>query len=192
MQDIEIAHSKYQDIPEFTLQGVFDYKAVRVYDGDTLYVAIYINGRVCRINCRILQINTTEMPPSNAEAMSSTHHAYAYRARDRLVELITNVDLEKARKDAHYLYHDTIGNTLPSFSDAQLQKIIDEENTLVISRGLILEKVDNFGRYLAHIKSKDGKNVSRVLLDEELAFPFDSTIPFYDPFQECIVQDLRS
>jgi len=192
MQDVEISNLKYEDLADFRIQGVFDYKAVRVYDGDTLYVAICVYGRVCRINCRIMQIDAAEMPPSNTEAMSHPMHTYAYKARDRLVELVTNVDLERARKDVDYVYHDTIGNNLPSFSDAQLQKIIDEENTMVIPQGIILDKQDNFGRYLAHIKSKDGQNVSRILLDEGIAVPFDPTIPFVDPFQDCIVQDLRS
>ena len=134
-----------------------------------------------------MQIDAAEMPPNNAEAMSDPMYVHAYKARDRLVELVTDVDLERARTKVDYVYPDTIGNVLPSFSDAQLQKIIDEENTMVIPRGLILDKLDNFGRYLGHIKSKDGKNVSRILLDEGLAVPFDPSIPFYDPFQYCVV-----
>lgn len=176
---------KYEDLIEYSLKGSYDYKAVRVFDGDTLHVAIHVDNNIFRICCRLLEIDAPEIPISHSDALSSTARD-AFIARDRLVELVTDLNMSE-EKSKQGEYRDTVGNLMPSFTDTQLQKLIDEKNKLVIKNGVVLCGIDNFGRYLVHMKTKDGRNVSRVMLDENIVVPFKSSAgcpdnTFDDPF----------
>lgn len=175
-------------------QGVFTYKAVRIYDGDTVWAAIRFGQggegegenndkgagddavynrprerRTWRVCCRLLRIDTPEMPRSHVEAMTD-YHQKAYAARDRLVELLTDCTFDDVDKGNA---KDSSGNRLPSLSDVDLQKRIDA-NSIVIEKGLDLKHGrDKYGRYLAELKTKDGRNASDVLLEEGHATRYD-------------------
>lgn len=182
---------QYDNLPEFMAQGVFTCKVVRVYDGDTVWVAIYCsdsdtenellssveddgNGHtkeetspssrkcVWRVCCRLLHIDAPEMPRSHAEAMSD-YYVRGYNARDRLVELVTDCSWEGVDRSN---VKDTSGNRLPSLSDTELQKLVDK-NTAVIVRGLTLDHgMDKYGRYLATLRTRDGRDAASVLKEE--------------------------
>lgn len=170
---VPLSLTKFHDLPEYDLAGTFDFKTVRVFDGDTFYAAIDVGGVIYRVNCRILKIDTPEIPKSHTDAWSGKK---AYLARDRLVELITNCKVI----DYSTIFKDSTGIELPSFSTHELQKKIDEENTLVLPKSIVLKGKDKYGRYLVDVKLKgeDGRydvDVGEVLLKDGLAKPFMST-----------------
>eukprot|EP00983_Pelagomonas_calceolata_P026861 843556-Pelagomonas_calceolata.AAC.5 len=51
-------------LPEYLLQGTFDFKAIRVYDGDTIWAAVIVRDQAWKIQCRLLGIDAPEMPSS--------------------------------------------------------------------------------------------------------------------------------
>lgn len=175
----------YNHVRPFMLKGTFDCKVVRVFDGDTVWVAIRVklqqkyNDDICpteekesywRVCCRLLGIDTPEMPRSHADAMQETS-VKAFAARDRLVELVTDVSPFDEERE----HFDTSDQRLPSLSDGDLQRKIDSQNTAVLSAGLeIIEGTDKYGRYLARLKTRDGRDASAVLLEEGHAVPYGS------------------
>lgn len=166
----QLRAATFGETETFVLKGLFDYKAIRVFDGDTLWAAVRdpATSRVWAICCRLLDIDAPEMPRAHADAMSE-QGIQAFAARDRLVELVTNVTF-KDRDD----HRDTSDTPMPSLTDTQLQKKLDEKNTAIVEMGLsVLDGTDKYGRYLARLKGIDGRDVSRVLLEEGHAVPYD-------------------
>jgi len=189
-----IEDARFDTTKPFQLEGTFDCKVVRVYDGDTIWVAIsgalpqvdantqVHDGPVLtvhpihpiqsirRVCCRLIGIDAPEMPRSHHDAMTESSKS-AFRARDRLVELVTSCRLpsteaQRARKDAQ-------GLPLPSLSDAELQSVLDR-NCMVLLGGLhLMNGTDKYGRYLARISTSDDRDVSQIMLDEGLAQPYD-------------------
>jgi len=164
----------YASTEPFSVQGTFDCKVVRVYDGDTFWAAIQspLDGvKVSRVCCRLLGVDTPEMPPSHAEAMTEESRR-AFRARDRLVALLTDVDMSDAL-DGNRTFQDASGTPLPSYSDADLQDKLDAENRLVLRRALHLTHgTDKYGRFLVRVDAVDGRDVSDVMVAEGVAAPF--------------------
>lgn len=168
----KLASASYDALPDFELRGTYSCKVVRVYDGDTLHVAIRprIHGdnipRTYRVCCRLAGIDTPEMPHSHADAFEAER---AYAARDRLVELVTGlVVTEDDKRQAS----DESGMPMPSLTDMQLQRKLDMENITVLRRGLHLQGMEKYGRHLASLTTIDGKDVAAVLLREGLAVPY--------------------
>jgi endonuclease YncB( thermonuclease family) len=58
-------------------------KVVKVYDGDTIWVATVMNGKKCRVNVRMLGYDCAEMRSSD-----EIEKKCAYAARDDLSEMI--------------------------------------------------------------------------------------------------------
>jgi len=158
-----LSGATYNNTPEFLLQGTFTCKVIRVYDGDTFWAAITSthDSRPMRINCRLLNIDTPEMPIAHSQAMTD-YHRRAFAARDRLIQLVTNVDIPVKEN-----YTDSSGTQLPSYSDAEMQKLVDQ-NTAVLHNGLTLNNgTDKYGRYLVTLRKLGSKqDVSTILLSE--------------------------
>lgn len=56
--------SNYDNTPTFTLSRKKQKcKVLKVYDGDTIWVAISINGSIVKFNCRMLGYDSPEMKP---------------------------------------------------------------------------------------------------------------------------------
>ncbi len=167
--DHELKKVVYSDLPDFDLHGKFDCKVVRVFDGDTLHAAINIDGDMYRIQCRLKGIDTPEMPRAHIDAMTP-ESIRAYRARDRLIELVTNIDMSILEtKDEHY---NSVGISMPSLTDMDMQKIIDEQNTLVLKDALILEGREKYGRSLATLDISGVGNINEILIREGHAVPY--------------------
>ncbi|KAF5835501.1 hypothetical protein DUNSADRAFT_7285 [Dunaliella salina] len=152
-------------LPEYLLQGTYDFKAIRVYDGDTVWAAIIVRDQAWKIQCRLLGIDTPEIPSSNANAMDAKD---AYFARDRLIELLTGIKV-----DYNQTFTDTSGTELPSLSTSDMQKKIDEENKVTIRQGLTIDGTGKFGRYLAKLKTINGTDAADTLLAEGYAVVFE-------------------
>lgn len=162
--DNHLSDTRYNTTDEFLLRGVFTCKVIRVYDGDTFWAAILPKdgGKPMRIICRLLNIDTREMPVSHSQAMTD-YHRRAFAARDRLIQLVTDVEIPYKET-----YTDTSGTPLPSYSDAEMQKLVDQ-NTAVLHDALTLENgTDKYGRYLVTLLSlRDKEDVSTIMLREE-------------------------
>lgn len=160
----------YGGVSPLVIEGRFDCKVVRVFDGDTFWAAIpspLNDAEVSRVCCRLLGVNTPEMPASHADAMTDESRR-AFAARDRLVELVTSI-----RFDPSARHSDTSGTELPSLSDTDLQHRMDAENDLVLRGGLDLTHgTDKYGRYLAYVTTPDGRDVSKALVEEGHARPY--------------------
>lgn len=153
----------YRELRDFDVFGTFDCKVVRVFDGDTLHAAIIINGETYRVQCRLKGIDTPEMPKAHIDAMSQ-ESVKAFKARDRLIELVTNIDMSIL--NSNEMYHNSTGIPMPSLTDVDMQKIIDEQNTLVLEDALTLEGRDKYGRSLATINISRIGNINEILVNE--------------------------
>lgn len=158
----------FSDIKEFIIQGSFVCKVLRIYDADTLWVSLKFNGKIYKISCRLLGIDANEMPRSHSDAMQD-YYVQSYQARDRVVDLVTNCDLQIIKAN-NCKITDNAGTPLPSLSDKDLQTELDK-NTLLV-RISLQNGTDKYGRYLAHIFTRDNADVSNILLDEGLAKPY--------------------
>jgi len=59
--------SQEDRVKEFMLDGTFDFKAIRIFDGDTIWAAVIVRNKAWRINCRLLGIDTPEIPRRSAK-----------------------------------------------------------------------------------------------------------------------------
>jgi len=74
----------YNDIDFFTLKGYQTIaKVVKVYDGDTMTVVFFFEGKPQKFRVRLLKIDTAEIKSSNPNECK-----WAYKAKNRLIELI--------------------------------------------------------------------------------------------------------
>lgn len=171
-EDDRLNRCTYADVDPLVFQGTFDCKVLRVYDGDTLWIAISSplkDDKVSRVCCRLLGMDTPEIPRSHADAMTDEGKR-AFAARDRVVQLVTNVEVGGDDDEPH---QNASGVELPSLSDSDLQDRLDAQNTLVLKNALdMTHGTDKYGRYLVHLKTKHGENLSDTLIREGHARPF--------------------
>lgn len=84
---------KITDVSEYSLAGKkFIGKVVDVYDGDTCKIIFLQDGNFIRYTCRLLGIDTPEMKSKTDQA---------YNARNRLIQLATNIPIDLANKSTH-------------------------------------------------------------------------------------------
>lgn len=65
-------------------------KVLKVYDGDTIWVAIKLKGSIFKIKVRLYGIDTPEMKPSRSKLNRDEEIKKAKEARDYLASLINN------------------------------------------------------------------------------------------------------
>eukprot|EP00899_Mesostigma_viride_P007513 jgi/Mesvir1/16763/Mv15135-RA.1 len=147
-----------QDLTPFSFDGhVFSpAKVVRVYDGDTVKVAILSpwDSLPTLLTVRLWGTDADEIAPGIDKPNREETRLRAVKARNRLVQLTTDVsidldDVEKSVKDVQTMI------------DAHNQKLVT-----VQCRGF-----DCFGRVLGVLYDQDGTCINKVLLDEELVKP---------------------
>ena len=74
-----------KDVSEYSLDGQTHIgKVVDVYDGDTCKIILLQDGKFVRYNCRLDGIDAAEMRDKSDNA---------YRARNRLAQLLTDIDI---------------------------------------------------------------------------------------------------
>lgn len=70
LKEHNLRASNFDSTPTFTLpRKKQKCKVLKIYDGDTIWVAIYLNGSIVKFNCRMLGYDSPEMKPlkSNKE-----------------------------------------------------------------------------------------------------------------------------
>lgn len=157
---------KYEDLPEYEINGCHDCKIVRVWDGDTFFAAIPYKNNIYRLCCRLMDVDTPEIP-NNHDFSMKDESKKAYLARDKIVEYLTNVNTELLQKETI----DTLGHIMPSLTSNELQKLLDT-NTLILPNSLSLHGKDKYGRYLVRVRTKNNEDLSNKLIIEGFAKPF--------------------
>lgn len=129
--------------PLFGFQGQTKLcKVVKVYDGDSITLAMVVHGDPVLFKCRIEGIDTPEMKPPLADTNRQVQMVLARKARNRLAQLVTDcpVELNASKLDIS-------GNT----------KLIN-----VVCGGF-----DKYGRLLVTIPFET-QSVAQVLIEERL------------------------
>lgn len=116
-------------------------RVCHVYDGDTIHIVMIFQGEPIRVVCRLYGIDTPEMT-------SKENRTNAIIARNRLVQLVTDIDIE---------LHDMIGSKTGEFTNKiqTNRKIID-----VVFKGR-----DKYNRELVDL-FVDGRSINSILLAE--------------------------
>ncbi len=143
-------------------------RVVDIYDGDTCTVIIYYSSKYIKYNVRLYGIDTCEL-----KSKKDKNKEFAYKARHRLYNLITNKNLE-----------------FYECKRTEIRKILNEDVYLV---NLDILSLDKYGRLLANVwkyddnskqnicnlislnKRNDDKTFSDILLEEKLAYAYDGT-----------------
>ena len=137
----DLAGCRLSDVKPFTLAGVSaPCKIVRVYDGDTVHIALELFGTLQRITCRLVGIEAPEIK-------STLHKTSALAARNRLIQLGCSFDI--ALDDNR--------------SDNKIQCLLDR-NTRILQAEL--QGADKYGRWLTVLRLQDGTCINDVLVNE--------------------------
>jgi endonuclease YncB( thermonuclease family) len=149
-------------IPEFSLKDrIMLCKIVNIYDADTCKAVFELDGTYVKFTLRLNGIDAPEMRPSLSNQNRDEEIIAAMRARNRLVQLVTdcNIDLDE------------------TYSKKILQTIIDTSRKIVqIKCG----SFDKYGRLLATLYICDteetipnGVNVNNQLIEEGYGYKYD-------------------
>lgn len=153
----KLASISGKDVPTFNLKGRdFPCKVVSAYDGDTVKLVFFMNGEPTKFSCRLAGIDTPEMHPKvgandpNAEQKKAVETILAKTARNRLVELATNIKVT--------------GNPTNKQMTEQLA-----ENTRVIH--VVCDDFEKYGRLMVHLYPDESKqkSINQILVEEKLA-----------------------
>lgn len=81
----------FKNTPLWTLKGKkLKVKVLKVYDGDTIWIAIKLKGKVYRLKVRLYGIDTPEMKPPKAQKNREKEIREAKKAKEFLENLILN------------------------------------------------------------------------------------------------------
>mgnify|MGYP001571417942 CR=1 FL=1 len=119
-------------------------KVVDVYDGDSLTLAMLDPPRLFK--CRVSGVDTPEMRPSRSAPHREQHVAAAFRARNRVAQLVTDVE-----------------------TDPTARKLDLSDNTRLVS--VRCGEFDKYGRLLVDIELGDA-SLSETLIREGLAHAY--------------------
>lgn len=136
------------DISEYSLDNkTFIGKVVDVYDGDTCKIIIIQDGKYIRYTCRLNGIDTPELKTKDKSDD-------AYKARNRLIQLTTNIPILLDNKTSHL----------------NITKLI-KLNTKLIK--IVCQKFDKYGRLLVKLYNYDDTlytyELNSILINENLA-----------------------
>lgn len=125
-------------------------RVLDVYDGDTITVALKLNNKIYQFKLRLMGIDTPEMKSDNHKINEA-----AYKARNRLFDLITNI---------------TINNTIKR---KETEQLLSKKIYMITIKTYGL---DMYGRILADLYPYNNishKSFSEILLNENLAYKYD-------------------
>ena len=136
------------EIPFFSLEGLNTWcRVIDIYDGDTITVVIPLMTAMYKFHIRLYGLDTPEMKSS-----SEQQKANAILARNRLIELCTNVATNlKSRKE--------------------VQQFLSKNIYLIWINAY---KMDKFGRVLANVykSPEDTVSFSKTLINEKLGYEY--------------------
>jgi len=86
-----LQNATFENIPTFTLNGInTNVKILKVYNGDTLWLALEHNNKICKYKIRMLEYDSPEFRPLKSIPNREVEIAAAKRAKQYLEELVLN------------------------------------------------------------------------------------------------------
>jgi len=157
MSDINsrLLEAKYDDIPEFSLQGITTVgKLVDIYDGDTCKIILIHKNDLMKFNCRLKFLDTPEMKPPKDKQNRDEEIKNAIKCRNRLIQLTTtcNCLLEETK------------------TKAQIKKMLEKNNKIVTVK---CHEFDKYGRLLVELITDTEKTINNLLIEENFAKYYD-------------------
>lgn len=130
---------------------IFTCKVTNVYDADTCRVVFFLNNKLIKYTLRLKGIDTPEIRPKSSKINREQEIKFAKKARNRLIQLSTSVDIDLEC----------------DFSKSKLQKLIDENTKLI---KIYCFEFDKYGRLLADLKEHDNSiSYNEILIKEGYA-----------------------
>lgn len=87
----QLSLSTFADTPTYTLSGLkTKCKPLKIYDGDTLWIAIIIEKKIRKFKVRMLGYDSAEMhsdPDQSAKAVQAKEHLEQLLGKDTLIEV---------------------------------------------------------------------------------------------------------
>lgn len=161
MEDLhkKLSYLQIEDIPEYSLaNNNYIGKIVDIYDGDTCKIILLKNDNFIRFNCRLIGVDTPEMKINKKhdnEYDSLSLKDKAYKARNRLIQLGTNILISLDNMDSH----------------VKITKILKENSKLIMVK---CHEFDKYGRLLVELYDislfeKGGISYNQVMINEKFA-----------------------
>ncbi len=147
---MSLINLKFNDVPLFSFKGLNTVgKVSHIIDGDTLYlIMLDKEAQPIKLDCRLSGIDTPEM---------SKNYDIAIRARNRLLQLVTNCNIDI--NDTH--------------DKNTMNKLIDNENTKIIFIECLGN--DKYGRQLVKLFTDNEKQncINDIMIKEGFAHTYD-------------------
>jgi endonuclease YncB( thermonuclease family) len=133
-------------------------KVVDVYDADTCHCVFYIDNKIHKFVCRLIGIDSPEIKPSKNIENRDKHVDAAIRSRNRLIQLLTNIDI----------VIDT------PYKKKQIKNMMKNNTKLMYIK---CGEFDKYGRLLVEIVEKqddfDNVTINSILISEGHAKAYD-------------------
>ena len=99
----QLMNATYKETPKYTIKNYKTWaKVIRIYDGDSCYVALFIEDKMVKIPCRLQGIDTAEIRSDNPREVM-----HAKRAKEFLTNIVSDklmwVHIHKTEKFGRYL-----------------------------------------------------------------------------------------
>lgn len=151
----DLKNIKSSDISQFSLNGMKTQgKVVEIYDGDTCKIVLLNNNVLQKFNCRMNGIDTPEIKPLLSNPNREIEIKNAYKARNRLIQLCTNANID--------------------FKNFDTKKVSLDTNTKLVYIKCL--EFDKYGRLLVNIYDNDNENsisYNEILINEGFAKKYD-------------------
>ena len=143
-------NATYDSTPWFSLKGITtECKILDVYDGDTVTLAINLQGfGIVKLNCRLYGIDTEEMRGGTIESKVK-----AISARNYLIYLLTDIHIP----DDHKYSRDELRN-----------KLTKSIKPITCS----FDIMDKYGRPLITLFDNNKTNINNKMIEENHANPY--------------------
>jgi endonuclease YncB( thermonuclease family) len=149
----DLKNIKSSDISQFSLNGMKTRgKVVEIYDGDTCKIVLLNNNVLQKFNCRMNGIDTPEIKPLLSNPNREIEIKNAYKARNRLIQLCTNANID--------------------FKNFDTKKVSLDTNTKLVYIKCL--EFDKYGRLLVNIYDNENSiSYNEILINEGFAKKYD-------------------
>jgi len=154
IDDSDLVNSTYDNTNDFSLENLIKYvRIVDIYDGDTCTCIMKLYNNKYKFHIRLAEIDTCEINSKNIENKN-----LAFQARNRLFELITDINLYKLNQE-----------------NISRKNMKDQLNKKCYLIKLKCGKFDKYGRLLGHLYPINNSDLSynQILIKEKLAYYYD-------------------
>lgn len=85
----KLKYATYDNTPTWSLNNTYtQVKVIKVYDGDTIWIAMYIKGKIYKLKVRLTGIDTPEMKPPKSQKNRDKEIKAAKESKKFLADLV--------------------------------------------------------------------------------------------------------